>query len=68
VSIHKRLDALEEQSRRHLPKSSGWARERISENLARAAELRRGGATVENNAELQAMSAAVERRRGEGGR
>ncbi len=45
------------------PPEEAARRERMKEHLDRLAELRRGGATFENNAELRAVRAAVERRR-----
>lgn len=68
--MSRRLEALEEQVLRRAPEGSPDTRWRMKEHLDRIAELRRGGATVENNAELKAMSEAIERRaaavRGEG--
>ena len=60
--MSRRLEALEEQVLRRAPEGSPNIRRRMKEHLDRIAELRRGGATVENNAELKAVNEAVERR------
>lgn len=67
-AISKRLEALEGRVLQRTPQGSGEARRRMKEHLDRIATLRRDGATVEDNAELATMSAAVRRRldRGEG--
>ena len=70
VRMSRRLEALEEQVLRRAPEGSPNVRRRIKEHLVRIAELRRGDATVENNAELKAVNEALDRRaavvRGEG--
>ena len=66
MSVRRRLEALETRfSAPEQPASSPDTRRRMKEHLDRLTELRRGGATVENNAELAAVSEAVERRRRE---
>ena len=63
-NVRRRLEDLEERARQRRPEPrSADARRRMREHLERAAELRRGGATVENNAELAGMVAATGRRR-----
>ena len=70
MGLSRRLEALEGQVLRRAPEGSPDTRRRMKEHLDRIAELRRGDATVENNAELKAMSAAIRGRlaaiRGEG--
>jgi hypothetical protein len=63
--IHRRLEALETRSPAPPRSGASDARRRMVAHLDRLAALRRGGATVENNAELAAISAALERRRRE---
>ncbi len=67
-NVHRRLEDLEGQVRQlqEVPDartSDAEIRRRMQEHLARAAELRRGGATPQNNAEFAAMIEAIERRR-----
>ncbi len=65
-NARRRLEGLEARARNTRPRTgSPDARRRMKARLDRIAELRRGGATVENNAELAATSEAVERRRRE---
>lgn len=68
--ICRRLEALEEQSRRQAPRPSFDARRRLGEHLDRIAALRRGELGSEEEAEVEATSAALQRRlaeiRGEG--
>lgn len=64
--MFRRVEALEGLARQRTPEGSPDARRRMKEHLDRIAELRRGGATVENNAELAAMREAICRRRGRG--
>ncbi len=70
MAIRRRLEALEGRAHQRAPEGSPDTRRRMKENLDRVADLRRAGATVENNAELkamrEAMSEAVRRRRGRG--
>lgn len=64
MSLQRRLEDLERHRlRSRSPGGSPEARRHMKEHLDRIAELRRGGATVENNAELAAVLAALERRR-----
>lgn len=62
MSISTRLEALEEQARRHPPATSGRSRERMTAHLGRVARLRRGELSEEEAAEVRAANAAVERR------
>ena len=68
MNARRRLEELE--ARAHPAAVQSGARRRMKEHLDRIAGLRRAGATPQNNAELAAMSAALEGRRcrGEGGR
>ncbi len=70
MSLRRRLINLEDSRPAPAREGSPEARQRMKEHLNRIAELRRGGATVENNAELAAMSATIRRHldQGEGGR
>lgn len=69
-SIHGRLEKLETRAPR--PRSRPGARARMIEHLRRVAALRRGELGPEEAAEVEATSAAMEKRmaqmRGEGGR
>ncbi len=65
MSLQRRLEALEGRAGQRAPEGSPDTRRRMKEHLDRIAELRRGGATFENNAELRAVGEAVERRRRE---
>ena len=62
MRMSRRLEALEEQVLRRAPEGSPNIRRRMKEHLVWIAELRRGGATVDNNAELKAVKEAVELR------
>lgn len=63
MSISRRLEALEEKIRPHpVHAGSSAARERMREHLDRIAALRRGESSEEEEAEVEAVSAAVERR------
>ena len=66
MGMSRRLEALEEQVLKRAPEGSPDTRRRMKEHLDRIAELRRGGATVENNDELAAVREAVRRRRDRG--
>lgn len=77
MNARRRLKELEARARRAGASTSrGEARARIMERLGRVAELRRGGATVEDDAELADLTAELdaalqrwrEKNRGEGGR
>jgi hypothetical protein len=77
VSLERRLDLLEEQAmpRQHVPEAKPHqsdARRRMTEHLGRVAALRRGELGPAEAAEVEAASAAIERRlvriRGEDGR
>ncbi len=66
-NTRRRLEDLEARARDTRPRTgSPDARRRMKEHLARLTELRGGGATVENTAELAATSEAVRRRRARG--
>ena len=69
-SLPRRLEALERRALGRAPEGSPDARRRRKEHLDRIAELRRGGATPQNNAELAAVGEVLRRRRdrGEGAR
>ena len=67
MSVRRRLEALETRfpALKQSSDARSGPRRRMKKHLDHLTELRRGGATVENNAELAAMSEAVERRRQE---
>jgi hypothetical protein len=74
VSVRRRLEALEERVRWHVPEAElrhSDARRRMTEHLERVAALRRGELGPEEAAEVEAVNAAFEDRlariRGEGG-
>ena len=68
--LHRRLRSLEAAKLVPPPRPPSRARERMREHLSRVAALRRGELGPEEAAEVEAESAAVERRpaasRGEG--
>ncbi len=66
MGIFRRLEALEGLAYQRPPEGSPDTRRRMKEHLDRIAELRRAGATTENNAELAAVREAVRRRRDRG--
>lgn len=64
-NISQRLEALEQRTGRRPPASSSWAREHMKEHLDRIAASRRGELTQEEEAEVEAASAAIQRRMAE---
>jgi hypothetical protein len=62
VSMRRRLEFLEGRARQKVAGNSTEARERMSEQLGWVAALRRGELGSEEAAEVEAVSAAIEKR------